>query len=327
MHPRRWSSALAAPYPAPVIVWANMAQGAVALVWVAIARRLIARGSADLGMALWAVGLVVPLGVTIGQAAFASHWTAIRVERWMALLRGADLPLDVVAYAVISAAALMFVLQELLPALDDRRAWRRAPESPDARLETSVARMTAQFRNAGVRLGPAPATARVETDAIVAALGGLRRPRILVSRRLLRALDDAQLDALVAHELAHLARGGNRGMLLLWLARAAQVASPAALVIFRALAEAQEIACDALAAQVTGRPAELASVLLEVSKRAHPPPKDGTRGAGDLRRRGQIALTQHRVRALLDGPPSAPTPRGAVTASVIILGALLWGIA
>ncbi|MCB9537640.1 MAG: M48 family metalloprotease [Myxococcales bacterium] len=157
----------------------------------------------------------------------------------------------------------------------------------------------------------------------MAALVGLRAPEVVVSRVLIDALDDRQLEALLAHELAHAARGGNRRLTLLWLLRAAQALNPAALIAFRQLVETEEAACDALAARATKRPADLASVLIEVERL-----RGATRAAEDAPGEpgAHLALLQRRVRRLLDGV-AEQGPRGPVgLAAAALLGALLWGV-
>ncbi len=161
------------------------------------------------------------------------------------------------------------VLAERLEALE-RRAGRR----PRARLVVSPAL-------------PVPCT------------WGLRKPVIGVPERALDELEAGELDAVLAHELAHVARrdawwhAGVQTLLALaplhWPARRAA----------RALARATELSADAWAARLTGSPLDLAGGLTKVA--------GWTRGARvpvpALAMAAQPSLVSERVEALLDRRP------------------------
>ena len=113
-----------------------------------------------------------------------------------------------------------------------------------------------------------------------------RRPRLHVTRGLLDMLTPAELEAVVAHELAHLAnrdavvmtavggpgavlKDGSRSMFNIWPLQLggflAYAVGAVASVGTNALSRYRELAADAGAAALTGRPAALASALTKVS--------------------------------------------------------------
>jgi Zn-dependent protease with chaperone function len=311
------------------LLCANVCHGLVALIWGAGVRRVAAPRSPAFGFAVLSLCLVLPLVAAALHLAGLDppgdpDVAVLRVDGWVRLTRAAP-PIVPLGVILLGGTALVFALQELGPALARLRTRRGVARAPDARLSAAVERVGERFRAAGAMAArtPLPSSARLETDARVAALAGLVRQRIVVSRGLLAALEDDELDAVVAHELAHRVRGGNLAMLALWLARAAQAHSPAALILFRQLVEAQELTCDALAARITGRPAALASALLK-SRRA------AVRGEGavdEILRRADVALTRDRVTELLRAG-WAPDPSAlSLAASALLLGGLLWAIA
>ena len=131
------------------------------------------------------------------------------------------------------------------------------------------------------------------------AVGGLfGRPTIAVDRGLIRLLEPAELEGVLAHELAHVAHKDVTVMtvassfsvvagLLVNLSRiapgvvkalimaASVVAYALSFLLLRALSRARELAADATAARLTGRPSALASALLNLEAEvARIPAKD-----------------------------------------------------
>lgn len=115
------------------------------------------------------------------------------------------------------------------------------------------------------RLGIEPPVIRVlglERPLVVS--GGLRRPAIVVSHWVLENLAEAELEAVFAHELAHLAR---RSQLLLGLGallRDGLWYLPSGWYAFRVLSRDEELAADEVAVGLTGRPLALAGALGKV---------------------------------------------------------------
>lgn len=112
------------------------------------------------------------------------------------------------------------------------------------------------------RLGVAPPAIRVVgLNRPLVVSGGLRRPAVVVSRWVLEHLDEAELEAVFAHELAHLAR---RSQAILWLGRLLRDGLwyiPSGRYAFRVLAGAEELGADEAAVGLTGRPLALAGAL------------------------------------------------------------------
>jgi hypothetical protein len=140
-------------------------------------------------------------------------------------------------------------------------------------------------------------------DYPLAALHGAWRPRLLLSRGLLAALEPDELEAVVEHERAHLAAHENLKRLLL---RASP--DPLALTAFgvrlRAAYEqaAEEAADEAACARIA--PLAMAKALLKVASLV-PPGHSQTLAMAALHREGTI---EARVRALVaraDAPAAA----------------------
>jgi len=268
----------------------------------------------------------------LGLAEVPEALAVVRAGAWAHALVAAGPALTGLGALLAGGTCVIFLLQEAWPVVRSFRARHRAPRLHDDRLDASLERVLGRYAVAGVRRarGRRPEIRCLESEPPLAALDGFAQPCVLLSRGLLRQLDDDELDGVVAHELAHLFQDGNVGVLLLWIARALQAPSPAALVAFRLLVDAREEACDRMAARVTGKPASLASALLRVYEAGV---RDVERERATLKqararvlRRGETYVTRMRVRALLDHPVT-PAPRTALALwASALLGALLWGI-
>lgn len=93
---------------------------------------------------------------------------------------------------------------------------------------------------------------------------GLRKPAILLSTWMLEHLDQRELEAVLAHELEHIAR---HDFLVTWLAtilRDAFFYLPTSWIAYRQLQQEKELACDDLVIGATRRPLALASALTKV---------------------------------------------------------------
>lgn len=314
---------------------ANLAHGLVALAWVAGLRRLTGALSAPAWANLLRLSVVLPPLVLVwqhlGLPALPEHLQVLRPGQWAEALVRAGPGAWVVVGALLGGTTLLFAVQEVIPALRGRRGRTDPAQVPDPRLDAALDRVRRAHAASGLpALRGRPVRAlRLETDDRLAGLHGLADRRILVSRGLLAALDEDELDGAVAHELAHLLRGGNLRLLGVWALRVLQAFNPATLILFRSLLETEEAACDAVAVRLVGRPAALASALLKAHGRpAEPPPGTGRfqRARQEVLRRADLASTRHRVRALLDRPRPWSSPGSVMAGAGLLLTFLLWSI-
>ncbi|OFZ17778.1 MAG: hypothetical protein A2X94_04215 [Bdellovibrionales bacterium GWB1_55_8] len=317
-------------------VLTNVLQGLVALVWVSGLQRVAGPLSAAFRAASLEMVLVVPLFASVARLFFGTQMqpesALVRVQAWLARMLNSEAFLA--AFVVLVAgSALIFLLQEAIPVWKRARALPRGEAFRDQRLEQALERVIAGFQGYRRWRGRVPYVFRLESSESIASLHGILTPRILISSALMSKLDDQELDAVLAHELAHVAFGGNPRTILLWAVRAIQVLNPAALIAFRGILELRERACDELAAAVTGRPAALASALLKVQERGavQKGARAFQRARAEVSRKIAIETTRGRVRALLDTPveelrSSASRSRFPRLATFIMMLLILWGI-
>ncbi len=160
------------------------------------------------------------------------------------------------------------------------------------------------------------------SDRPLALTYGLFRPTVLLSTWMVKHLDRRELEAVLAHELEHVAR---RDYLVIWLAtvlRDAFFYVPASRAAYRQLQHEKELACDDSTVGATQRPLALASALTKVWLHAvERPPYARLSPAQPLV--GVDEVITGRIERLLASPHPVTTTLHARTASLRLgIGAL-----
>jgi Zn-dependent protease with chaperone function len=175
----------------------------------------------------------------------------------------------------------------------------RAPE-----LEALAARLAAELRVT------APSVTVLPSCRGGAVVVGSRRPVVILGRDLLERLDEAELEGVLAHELAHVRRRDNLVATLLGAVRDLTFFVPFGGWAIRQLHRERELAADQVAVGVTRRPGALASGLLKVLEVA---PSEGHPCAALAPSGGVV----DRVRILVeDAPPLSRVRRSSETVAV-----------
>ena len=141
-----------------------------------------------------------------------------------------------------------------------QRAWLVEHRVDDAAMYDRAARILASLAARFAMLCPDLILTRHSTIPFA---WNTTQMRVVLPRDLIENLDDEELEAVLAHELAHLKRGDSWSALLARLARDVMFFNPLAHWIHRALEPLREEACDDLAVSITGKPLALASGLLK----------------------------------------------------------------
>lgn len=178
-------------------------------------------------------------------------------------------PAGPVLVAVWACVSLSLIGVRLVRAAVARRRMLRDARAAEPRVAALVLRIAR-----GMAISPPRVL--VSRGAVGgAAILGVRRPLLLLDARLLAELDAEELEGVLAHELAHVARRDN---VLAWAAAIVRDVAffvPGATWAVRALHREREAAADHDAVALTGRPAALASGLLhsvELARDARPVP-------------------------------------------------------
>jgi len=138
----------------------------------------------------------------------------------------------------------------------------------------------------------------------LALTAGLFHPTIFLSQWMLKHLDQQELEAVLAHELAHVAQHDTLIMLSAIVLRDAFFYLPSSQRAYRHLQQEKELLCDEQAANVTHRPLALASALTKVWLHAVENPSFTHFGAAHSLLEGHETIT-HRIERLLHGSPQA----------------------
>ncbi|MFA9445350.1 M48 family metalloprotease [Egicoccus sp. AB-alg6-2] len=215
---------------------------------------------------------MAPAAAVAGVVALT--WGSLHLPSLMLPVDGADaLPIPVrdgyLHFAPIAAPLLVGVWASVAGV----RLWRRGQVFRSARRHAMLARregtaapqLQAITEQLAARLRvPAPAVALLPACPGGALVVGTRRPVVLLGQDLLERLDPAELEGVLAHELAHVRRRDNLVSGVLGAVRDLTFFVPGGGWAVRQLHRERELAADQVAVAVTERPGALASGLLKV---------------------------------------------------------------
>ena len=165
-----------------------------------------------------------------------------------------------------------------------------------------------------------PTVRLLPTAAPLAVSGGLWRPTIVLSAWLVEHLDRRELQAVLGHEMVHLAR---RDHLVRWLARLLRDATaylPGSWYALQALEADEELTADALAVAATQRPLAMASALGKVWRAVVATPQPTGVVGVPAYAGASAAQLEERVRRLMEGRAHcAPPIAGRLLAGITVV--------
>ncbi|MGH2730254.1 MAG: M48 family metalloprotease [Actinomycetota bacterium] len=152
---------------------------------------------------------------------------------------------------------------------------------------------------------------------------GSGKGKILISELLLDRLDEQELEAVLAHEMAHLDAHDCRVVFLAGILRDMVAWNPIAHISFRRLAADREFEADRRAATVTGNPLAVASGLLKVCELVSLNPHRRSRMAtAFLKPGGRVARRVRRLLALEQGGTVAVAGRAPYVVAACLASVL-----
>ncbi len=178
------------------------------------------------------------------------------VNRWLNIEIWGVVSLGLLFLCLLGVTSLIFIFQEMIPIL------RHTLESRSIEHEGIRREPNAFVEHASRVLGVnEPGVYVVDDDDLVIFSTTGKDPAIFVSSGLFQALTVEEMNAALAHEIAHIARSRRPILLAAFFLRMILFFNPIALVEFRRVVRNEEKICDDIAVTVTGRPKALANAL------------------------------------------------------------------
>jgi len=220
----------------------------------------------DVRRGVWWAPLAVPF--VLYAASWAWRW---RVACWVPLLAGQGFAGAFLAWLCRAGTVLGHVLtpffalslvvgagKAIAGTVLLARLRRHFGPEPDGSRVALTLRAVAE--RTGIR---PPAVMVVPRPASQAFTAGLLRPVVVLSRALVEQLDPEELEAVLAHELAHVRAGDHWKKWLAATARDILLFTGLSRSAFRRLQFEMEATADTACARLTGRPLALAAALLK----------------------------------------------------------------
>lgn len=241
--------------------------------------------------------------------------------RWVNVELPGPVPLGAVLIFVFLVTAVVFLAQELLPVARHTFASRRAVPPADIR-ENGDPAVRAALEPLPVEM---PETYILEDEDPVIFSSTGKKASIYLSTGLLKTLTPEELQAALAHEIAHILRSRRPFLLPVFFLRIAMFFNPVVLVEFRRSVQEDEKICDEMAASFTKNPRSLAGALRKLYLGAGSPPEDRRKSSGRVADR--VEEYSHRLNiegriSRLEGG-SAPGPGGELPVFLLTLGAVV----
>ncbi len=192
---------------------------------------------------------------------FADHWALLALSRWQEVQVAGLRPHLFLLVALAGAGALLYLV-DAIPFLVSRfaRAHLRASAEPGPALQATLSGLASRAR---VTL---PKLVAVDTSDLLLFVRGPRQPALVISTGALERLDDDELRAAVAHELAHVIHGDLRLGWVLFAVRTAMFFNPFVQLMARAIVRDTERRADRDAAEATRDPAATASAVIKLMR-------------------------------------------------------------
>lgn len=214
------------------------------------------------------------------------------------------------------------LLRRLAGTIALKRLIRRCDELDPIRDDDLVRRVAELAEASGLKQPPA---VKLLPDSVPGAfVTGGKHGRVLISSALIERLEPDELDAILAHELAHIAARDLPVMVVAGLLRDLVAWNPIAHLALRRLVAEREFEADRHAASVTGKPLAVASSLVKmcelmrVRSRFEPRP-----ALAFLRSRGRLRRRVANLLALADGRSVAHAPERIPYVAAACLAAIL----
>ncbi len=192
------------------------------------------------------------------------------ITRWLNLEIWQGISVGLMFLVLLSLTTLIFVIQEMVPIIKHALAAReKEAEGEKPAPEPFVSSALAKLPD------PKPDIFIIEDDDLVVFVTTGKRPSIFFSTGTISALTEEEIQAAIAHEMAHIERNKNPLLIITFMLRIIHFFNPIALVEFRRIVQEEENICDDYAVALTGKSQALANALRKFH--SHPDDAQTTR--------------------------------------------------
>ncbi len=195
-----------------------------------------------------------------GGEYFQNRVSLIDFNQWLGLRLPGNLALWHLFALLLALTTLYFLIKEAIPSLKYYFSKRHSLPAINARQFPKLDMVLTTLTKRGFTL-----SAMYLAPDKVPVAHTIGRRMLVISAATIDMLDSEELEATIAHELAHTMRQGYVIVSLLWVLRSLMFFNPVALLIFRRIINDNEKLCDDIAVSATGKRLALASALLKVS--------------------------------------------------------------
>ncbi len=166
-------------------------------------------------------------------------------------------PVSIILFIIILLTVVVFLIQEFVPVVKQfmESGNEELEQSDDPHYKERVMRALAALPERDVNVSVIE-----DEDHLIFSTTG-RNPVIYITTGLIDDLDDEQLKAALAHEVAHIIRNRRPLLIVVFFLRVIMFYNPVTLVEFRRIVEEEEKICDDVAISWTRRPDVLVETL------------------------------------------------------------------
>lgn len=216
-------------------------------------------------------------------------------SRWMNMAIVGTFSLGWIFAALLVITSLIFLLQELIPIIQHVAETRIFPQdAKPAADDPAVAQIIEGL--------PAdrPDIFILDDEPLLFSRTG-SRAAIFLSTGLVKHLNTEQLQAAIAHEIAHVRRNKMPLLTVVFILRVLVFFNPIALLEFRRAVHEEEKVCDNIAVAMTGKPQVLAQTLRIFLQDRSVHEREEEDGQQTIEEQGHLLLLEERIRRLEEG--------------------------
>ena len=191
------------------------------------------------------------------------------INRWLNMELWGKLPLSMLFFLILSITTLVFLFQEMIPII------KHTIETWSASEEVSPHDDPVIHKALELIPGEKPLISLIDDDdELILFSTTVKTPTVFLSTGLIKGLSVDQIQAAIAHEIAHIRRNRRPLLVIIYLIRVLMFFNPVVLVEFRRIVQEEEKVCDDIAVSLTQKPHALAEILEKFNKKTEALPLD-----------------------------------------------------